>query len=213
MMFSLWLSSQRIFGETSEKNLYLSQLIILDTLEKCLAGVSFTKVFKMIWSCYLKTSNVTSSVLYCIFVHYFEIKLQNGSVSLLLYLRSETQTTVNVLILHQSHSPHLWEVPLWTSRPGLHLQASGGSLAFNGNCCQLLVQVFVISVYGQMEARYLSVFVVMDWNRFKKLLHNTALLLSHVCPNILLCRCYCMACDWTLNNVDIIVETIIILTW
>lgn len=31
---------QRIFGEASEKNLYLSQLIILDTLEKCLAGVS-----------------------------------------------------------------------------------------------------------------------------------------------------------------------------
>lgn len=31
---------QRIFGETAEKNLYLSQLIILDTLEKCLAGVS-----------------------------------------------------------------------------------------------------------------------------------------------------------------------------
>ncbi|OCT92368.1 hypothetical protein XELAEV_18015426mg [Xenopus laevis] len=28
----------RISGETSEKNLYLSQLIILDTLEKCLAG-------------------------------------------------------------------------------------------------------------------------------------------------------------------------------
>lgn len=35
-------SSQRIFGETSEKNLYLSQLIILDTLEKCLAGVSIS---------------------------------------------------------------------------------------------------------------------------------------------------------------------------
>jgi len=31
---------QRIFGEASEKNLYLSQLIILDTLDKCLAGVS-----------------------------------------------------------------------------------------------------------------------------------------------------------------------------
>lgn len=31
---------QRIFGEAAEKNLYLSQLIILDTLEKCLAGVS-----------------------------------------------------------------------------------------------------------------------------------------------------------------------------
>lgn len=31
---------KRIFGEASEKNLYLSQLIILDTLEKCLAGVS-----------------------------------------------------------------------------------------------------------------------------------------------------------------------------
>ncbi|MED6253283.1 Neurofibromin 1, partial [Ataeniobius toweri] len=30
----------RIFGEASEKNLYLSQLIILDTLEKCLAGQS-----------------------------------------------------------------------------------------------------------------------------------------------------------------------------
>uniref|UniRef100_A0A673WY07 Neurofibromin 1 n=1 Tax=Salmo trutta TaxID=8032 RepID=A0A673WY07_SALTR len=28
----------RIFGEAAEKNLYLSQLIILDTLEKCLAG-------------------------------------------------------------------------------------------------------------------------------------------------------------------------------
>lgn len=35
--FSHW---QRIFGEAAEKNLYLSQLIILDTLEKCLAGVS-----------------------------------------------------------------------------------------------------------------------------------------------------------------------------
>lgn len=31
---------KRIFGEASEKNLYLSQLVILDTLEKCLAGVS-----------------------------------------------------------------------------------------------------------------------------------------------------------------------------
>lgn len=30
---------QRIFGDTAEKNLYLSQLIIMDTLEKCLAGV------------------------------------------------------------------------------------------------------------------------------------------------------------------------------
>lgn len=33
-------NNMRIFGETAEKNLYLSQLIILDTLEKCLAGVS-----------------------------------------------------------------------------------------------------------------------------------------------------------------------------
>ncbi|XP_048119775.1 neurofibromin isoform X1 [Alosa alosa] len=31
-------NNMRIFGETAEKNLYLSQLIILDTLEKCLAG-------------------------------------------------------------------------------------------------------------------------------------------------------------------------------
>uniref|UniRef100_A0A8C6WKC0 Neurofibromin n=1 Tax=Neogobius melanostomus TaxID=47308 RepID=A0A8C6WKC0_9GOBI len=31
-------NNTRIFGEASEKNLYLSQLIILDTLEKCLAG-------------------------------------------------------------------------------------------------------------------------------------------------------------------------------
>ncbi|XP_031429635.1 neurofibromin isoform X2 [Clupea harengus] len=33
-------NNMRIFGETAEKNLYLSQLIILDTLEKCLAGQS-----------------------------------------------------------------------------------------------------------------------------------------------------------------------------
>ncbi|KAM6933556.1 neurofibromin-like isoform 2-T2 [Xenentodon cancila] len=33
-------NNMRIFGETSEKNLYLSQLIILDTLKKCLAGQS-----------------------------------------------------------------------------------------------------------------------------------------------------------------------------
>lgn len=39
-MFWMRSPSQRIFGEASEKNLYLSQLIILDTLEKCLAGVS-----------------------------------------------------------------------------------------------------------------------------------------------------------------------------
>ncbi|KAK1331380.1 hypothetical protein QTO34_009334 [Cnephaeus nilssonii] len=32
-------NNMRIFGEAAEKNLYLSQLIILDTLEKCLAGV------------------------------------------------------------------------------------------------------------------------------------------------------------------------------
>ncbi|XP_028855597.1 neurofibromin isoform X3 [Denticeps clupeoides] len=31
-------NNMRIFGETAEKNLYLSQLIILDTLDKCLAG-------------------------------------------------------------------------------------------------------------------------------------------------------------------------------
>ncbi|XP_035391713.1 neurofibromin isoform X2 [Electrophorus electricus] len=31
-------NNMRIFGEVAEKNLYLSQLIILDTLEKCLAG-------------------------------------------------------------------------------------------------------------------------------------------------------------------------------
>ncbi|XP_072557475.1 neurofibromin isoform X1 [Paramormyrops kingsleyae] len=31
-------NNMRIFGENAEKNLYLSQLIILDTLEKCLAG-------------------------------------------------------------------------------------------------------------------------------------------------------------------------------
>ncbi|KAF7700963.1 neurofibromin isoform X1 [Silurus meridionalis] len=31
-------NNMRILGETAEKNLYLSQLIILDTLEKCLAG-------------------------------------------------------------------------------------------------------------------------------------------------------------------------------
>ncbi|XP_063809731.1 neurofibromin isoform X9 [Pseudophryne corroboree] len=31
-------NNMRIFGEAAEKNLYLSQLIILDTLEKCLAG-------------------------------------------------------------------------------------------------------------------------------------------------------------------------------
>uniref|UniRef100_A0A8C2WU17 Neurofibromin n=1 Tax=Cyclopterus lumpus TaxID=8103 RepID=A0A8C2WU17_CYCLU len=33
-------NNMRIFGEASEKNLYLSQLIILDTLDKCLAGQS-----------------------------------------------------------------------------------------------------------------------------------------------------------------------------
>uniref|UniRef100_A0A668ASB0 Neurofibromin 1 n=1 Tax=Myripristis murdjan TaxID=586833 RepID=A0A668ASB0_9TELE len=33
-------NNMRIFGEAAEKNLYLSQLIILDTLEKCLAGQS-----------------------------------------------------------------------------------------------------------------------------------------------------------------------------
>ncbi|XP_039680883.1 neurofibromin isoform X6 [Perca fluviatilis] len=33
-------NNMRIFGDASEKNLYLSQLIILDTLEKCLAGQS-----------------------------------------------------------------------------------------------------------------------------------------------------------------------------
>ncbi|AWO98414.1 putative neurofibromin [Scophthalmus maximus] len=33
-------NNMRIFGEASEKNLYLSQLIILDTLKKCLAGQS-----------------------------------------------------------------------------------------------------------------------------------------------------------------------------
>ncbi|XP_030236643.1 neurofibromin isoform X4 [Gadus morhua] len=33
-------NNMRIFGDTAEKNLYLSQLIILDTLEKCLAGQS-----------------------------------------------------------------------------------------------------------------------------------------------------------------------------
>ncbi|XP_070761776.1 neurofibromin isoform X4 [Enoplosus armatus] len=33
-------NNMRIFGEASERNLYLSQLIILDTLEKCLAGQS-----------------------------------------------------------------------------------------------------------------------------------------------------------------------------
>lgn len=38
--FHVLLIFQRIFGEVAEKNLYLSQLIILDTLEKCLAGVS-----------------------------------------------------------------------------------------------------------------------------------------------------------------------------
>ncbi|XP_067288572.1 neurofibromin isoform X3 [Pseudorasbora parva] len=31
-------NNMRIFGDTAEKNLYLSQLIIMDTLEKCLAG-------------------------------------------------------------------------------------------------------------------------------------------------------------------------------
>ncbi|GAA6093220.1 neurofibromin isoform X1, partial [Tachysurus ichikawai] len=31
-------NNTRIVGEVAEKNLYLSQLIILDTLEKCLAG-------------------------------------------------------------------------------------------------------------------------------------------------------------------------------
>ncbi|XP_069082756.1 neurofibromin isoform X3 [Pleurodeles waltl] len=31
-------NNMRIFGEAAEKNLYLSQLIILDTLDKCLAG-------------------------------------------------------------------------------------------------------------------------------------------------------------------------------
>ncbi|XP_058020212.1 neurofibromin isoform X3 [Ahaetulla prasina] len=31
-------NNMRIFGDAAEKNLYLSQLIILDTLEKCLAG-------------------------------------------------------------------------------------------------------------------------------------------------------------------------------
>ncbi|XP_053310942.1 neurofibromin isoform X1 [Spea bombifrons] len=31
-------NNMRIFGDVAEKNLYLSQLIILDTLEKCLAG-------------------------------------------------------------------------------------------------------------------------------------------------------------------------------
>lgn len=48
--FWLWLSPQRIFGEASEKNLYLSQLIILDTLEKCLAGVSLPLLTLLSWS-------------------------------------------------------------------------------------------------------------------------------------------------------------------
>ncbi|KTF96683.1 hypothetical protein cypCar_00009930 [Cyprinus carpio] len=32
------INNMQIFGDTAEKNLYLSQLIIMDTLEKCLAG-------------------------------------------------------------------------------------------------------------------------------------------------------------------------------
>ncbi|GLD53013.1 neurofibromin isoform X1, partial [Lates japonicus] len=36
-------NNMRIFGEASQKNLYLSQLIILDTLEKCLAGETVLK--------------------------------------------------------------------------------------------------------------------------------------------------------------------------
>lgn len=42
--------SQRIIGEAAEKNLYLSQLIILDTLEKCLAGVSRQSCFTLDYS-------------------------------------------------------------------------------------------------------------------------------------------------------------------
>lgn len=43
---------QRIIGEAAEKNLYLSQLIILDTLEKCLAGVSSQSCFNT--DCYIQ---------------------------------------------------------------------------------------------------------------------------------------------------------------
>lgn len=39
----------------------------------------------------------------------------------------------------------LWEGPLWTSRPRLHLQAFGGSGITNERCSQFPVGVFVIT--------------------------------------------------------------------
>lgn len=87
---------------------------------------------------------------------------------------TKTQTAVRVLILHQSPSSHLWEVQ---QARHLHLLTLVENLASDGNYLQLPVQlpvVFVISVYSQMEASYLSIFVVgvvlVHWNRF--LNHN-----------------------------------------
>ena len=94
-------------------------------------------------------------------MHYSEIKQRNDpGLSAAVFVLTETQTTVNVLTLNQSRSPHLWEVPRSTSGPGLHLQAFVGSRASDGTCSRLPVQVFVINVHSQMEARYLSVSAV-----------------------------------------------------
>lgn len=86
-----------------------------------------------------------------------------SSISAAVFVLTQTQTSVNILILPQSHSPHLWEVPRWTSRPGLHLQAFGGSLASDGNCSQLPVQVFVISVHIIWKFRSQAPFCICGW--------------------------------------------------
>lgn len=151
-MFWMQLPSQRIFGEASEKNLYLSQLIILDTLEKCLAGVSFCPpklpdriisynqtLFKLTVQndqVYLKTTDpqLHDKTLWRLqFVTSRPCALL-WNIFTALFVFSKTQTTGNVLILHQSQCPALLEVPLRSSRPQLHLQAFGGRGTTSESC-------------------------------------------------------------------------------
>lgn len=128
-MFWMRSPSQRIFGEASEKNLYLSQLIILDTLEKCLAGVSSV----------LQTPPVPPP----------KKTADQASTLNPVLVFSNSQSTGNVFTHHQSGSCSLG-VPLEIQQaPRLHLQALGGRTTSKQS--QLPLCICILTFEFQLE--------------------------------------------------------------
>lgn len=91
------------WGESSSLNSAVlvcrKQNLFKRIFQKCVNDLSLSQAFVLRVGCYLPSC----------------FKKKQFSIPVAVYVLTETQTVVNLLILHHtSHSFHQWEVPLWT---------------------------------------------------------------------------------------------------